>query len=72
MRSRVYNHQYDDKAPAGEFGLILNLKIGGQHEAGVVVRLDPTSDEHICAAVRDNISAVTYVSITLVGSNVVD
>lgn len=70
--NRAFNHIYDDKAPSGEFGFTVNFKIGGQHEHGVVVRLDPVLNEHICALVRDNLSALTAMYIVMVGSNVVD
>lgn len=37
----AYDKSYDDKAPAGVYGLTSRLTFGGQSKHGVVIRLDP-------------------------------
>ena len=51
-----YDKNYDDKAPAGLYGLTARLTFGGQSKIGVVIRL--TEGEELQLVVQDDLTGL--------------
>ncbi len=63
MMEKKFMPTFTDKAPAGEFGLTLNKQFGGQSDTGVVVRLDPATNEVVQAVIRDALHGSANLSL---------
>ena len=65
FRLLAYDLDYNDKAPAGEFGMAMRLTYGGQNKHGVVIRLEP--GERIELLVQDDLTGLTDADFVLEG-----
>lgn len=58
MAQRMYDVQYADKAPAGQYGLRARRSFAGQDKNGVVIRLDGDNEESLQMIIQDNLTGL--------------
>jgi len=61
----AYDKTYDDKAPAGVYGMTVRLTYGGQSKHGVAIRLEP--GERLEALVQDDLTDLSSFIINAEG-----
>lgn len=64
--------EYDDKAPAGVYGLRSIRNIAGQNNDGVVIRLDPASNDELQIIIQDDLTGIDEFHCVARGSIVQD
>jgi hypothetical protein len=72
LAARVYELEYDSKAPSGVYGLRAMRTFGGQDRNGVVVRLDGDTDEELQLIIQDDLTGLTKFEIVAQGHTVED
>lgn len=63
----AYDISYDDKAPAGVFGVRTRRTFGGQSKNGVVVRLDGSAGDEFQAIIQDDLTGLTKFHLVVQG-----
>jgi hypothetical protein len=64
----AYDRRYDDKAPAGVYGMTTRLTYGGQSKHGVVIRLEP--GEAIEMIIQDDLTGLSSFITTFEGHSI--
>lgn len=64
--------EYATKAPAGSYGFSAVCHLGGQENAGVVIRLDGNTGDQIQLIVQDNLTGLTSATALVIGHVVED
>jgi len=64
--------EYALKAPAGSYGFSAVCHLGGQENAGVVIRLDGDHEDQIQLIVQDNLTGLTSATALVIGHVVED
>jgi len=62
-----YGFRYTTAAPAGLYGMISEIRYGGQQNRGVVLRLNMDTDDYIELLVQDDISGLDHMCVTVRG-----
>lgn len=70
--NRAYDISYDDRAPAGLFGLRVRRTFGGAAKTGVTLRMEATTDDALQIIVADDLTALTTFTCVVQGHVVID
>ena len=72
LASRSYDLVYDDKAPAGVFGLRCRTTFAGQSKRGVTIRLYGDSGDELQLLIQDNLTDLLFFRAIVQGHVVVE
>ena len=67
LRERMYDIEFSDRAPAGEYGTSARRTFGGQSKNGVVIRLDGNLDDSIQLIIQDDLTDLTSFRVVAQG-----
>lgn len=67
FKERTYNLQYSDKAGGGLFSTSFRRTFGGEEKNGAIIRVGGGNGDYFQVVVRDNLSTLTNMHITIQG-----
>ena len=67
LKAHMYDVDYSDKAPAGQFGLNFRRTFAGQDKAGVTIRLRADDEDSFECIIQDDLTGLTNFQIIAQG-----